>query len=203
MASDEHEIPVKVVDRRWWANQPAAGSAAAGGDAARSPKPTYVEELERQLAEKDRQVQEYIAKYRQASSEFDEARLRLRREISKEIERGRREILADLLDVVDNLDRAIDAARQPGASIDTLLEGVEMVRRQFLAKLESLGVRRIESEGRAFDPALHEAIATVPAATPDQDGLIVGIVRHGYRIGEDVLRPAAVAVATAETRAET
>ena len=195
MPNNEHEIPVKVVDRRWWANRPE-GSAGAAASTTPSLKPTYVEDLEQQLAEKDRQVQEYIAKYRQAAGEFDEARLRLRREISKEVERGRREILADLLEVVDNLDRAIDAAKQ-SSSADALLAGVEMVRRQFLGKLEALGVKRIDAEGQPFDPLMHEAIATVPAISPDQDGVIMGVVRHGYRIGDDVLRPAAVAVAKA------
>jgi molecular chaperone GrpE len=70
-----------------------------------------------------------------------------------------------------------------------------MVRRQFITKLEGFGVTRIDSEGQPFDPMLHEAISTVPAASPEQDGLVVGTVRPGYRIGEDVLRPAAVAVA--------
>jgi len=200
MPNKETEIPVKVIDRRWWANQEGGTGATSGSATSTSLKPTYVEELEQQVAEKDRQVQEYIAKYRQAHSEFEEARLRLRREIAKDVERGRREILADLLEVVDNLDRAIDAARQPGASKEALLEGVDMVRRQFLAKLEGLGVKRIVSEGAAFDPTLHEAITTVPTTSPEQDGLVVGVVRQGYRIGEDVLRPAAVAVATAEVR---
>jgi molecular chaperone GrpE len=188
----EHEIPVKVVDRRWWARGDDGGAPAAE----RSTKPTYVEELERQLAEKDRIAQEYIAKYRQAAAEFDESRLRLRREISKDIERGRREILADLLDVVDNLDRAIDSARQ-SSSADALLQGVEMVRRQFLSKLEGFGVKRIDVEGQPFDPLKHEAVSTVPAASPEDDGRVVGIVRHGYAIGDDVLRPASVAIAKA------
>jgi molecular chaperone GrpE len=200
MPSKDTEIPVKVVDRRRWAHQEEGSGAGSSSAAPPSLKPTYVEQLEQQVAEKDRQVQEYIAKYRQAATEFDAARLRLRREIAKDIERGRREILADLLEVVDNLDRAIDAATQPGASTDALLEGVEMVRRQFLAKLESFGVKRIDSHGVRFDPTLHEAITAVPAASPDQDGIVVGVVRHGYRVGEDVLRPAAVAVATVETR---
>ena len=197
MARDEHEIPVKVVDRRWWANQEggAAASANANAGTSASLKPTYVEDLEQQLAAKDQQLQEYIAKYRHASSEFEASRLRLRREIAKDLERGRREILSDLLEVVDNLDRAIDAAKQTTAADDALLAGVDMVRRQFLAKLEGFGVQRIDVEGRKFDPAVHEAIATVPATSPDEDGLVVGVIRHGYRIGEDVLRPAAVAVA--------
>ena len=188
----EHEIPVKVVDRRWWARGDDGGAPAAE----RSTKPTYVEELERQLAEKDRIAQEYIAKYRQAAAEFDESRVRLRREISKDIERGRREILADLLDVVDNLDRAIDSARQ-SPSGDALLQGVEMVRRQFLSKLEGFGVKRIDVEGQRFDPLKHEAVSTVPAASPEEDGRVVGVVRHGYAIGDDVLRPASVAVSKA------
>jgi molecular chaperone GrpE len=193
MTDREHEIPVKVVDRRWWARGDDGGTATAERT---STKPTYVEELERQVAEKDKIAQEYIAKYRQAAAEFDESRLRLRREISKDIERGRREILAELLEVVDNLDRAIESARQPSSS-DALLQGIEMVRRQFLSKLEGFGVKRMEVEGLPFDPSKHEAVSTVPAATPDQDGRVAGVIRHGYTIGQDVLRPASVAVAKA------
>ena len=188
----EHDIPVKVVDKRWWANTEASGTTSEA--ATTSLKPTYVEELEQKVAEKDKQIQEYLTKYRQASAEFEEMRLRLRREISKDIERTRREILSELLEVVDNLERAIDAAKR-SPSADALLEGVEMVRRQFLNKLEGLGVTPIDSTATRFDPTLHEAISTVPAAAPEQDGMVVGVIRQGYRIGDDVLRPAAVAVA--------
>jgi molecular chaperone GrpE len=181
---------IKVVDRRWWAQDPGEQREDTRG----SGKPTYLEDLEKQLAEKDKQIAEYLAKYRGAAAEFEEARLRLRREIGKDTERSRREILADLLDVVDNLDRAMESARA-GGSLESLVEGVEMVRRQFLAKLESFGVKRIDVEQQRFDPALHEAISSVPASSPDQDGMVVGTVRSGYRIGDDVLRPAAVAVA--------
>ncbi len=191
-SSKEEEIPVKVVDRRWWAR---GGDGEAPAERS-SLKPTYVEELERQVAEKDKTAQEYIAKYRQAASEFDESRLRLRREIAKDVERARRELLSDLLEVLDNLDRAIDAAGKTSSS-DALLQGVEMVRRQFLSKLEALGVKRMASEGAQFDPLKHEAVSTVPAANPDDDDRVVGVVRHGYMIGEDVLRPASVAVSSA------
>jgi molecular chaperone GrpE len=194
MSDKEHESPVKVVDRRWWAN-PEGGTTTGDTASSGSRKPTYVEELEQQLAEKDRQAQEYIAKYRQAAAEFDEARLRLRREISKDIERSRREILSELLEVVDNLDRAIDAARASSSPSDALLLGVEMVRRLFLAKLEGFGVHRIEAGSQRFDPQLHEAITTVPTSSPEEDGLVVGIIRPGYRIGDQILRPASVAVA--------
>ena len=193
MPDNEHEIPVKVVDRRWWVNPDASETRE---DTRGSGKPTYVEELERQLAEKDRQVQEYLSKYRAAASEFEDARLRLRREVSKDIERSRRDILVEMLEILDNFDRAIESARQ-GGSHDALLQGVEMVHRQFLAKLEGFGVKRIEADGRPFDPALHEAISSVPVTAAEQDGLVVGTVRSGYRIGDEVLRPAAVAVAKA------
>jgi molecular chaperone GrpE len=196
MSDKDHEIPVKVVDRRWWAR--SDDSPSEGGSS--SLKPTYVEELERQVADKDKQAQEYIAKYRQAAAEFDEARLRLRREISKDIERARREVLSEMLEVLDNLDRAIDSARR-GASSDALLQGVELVQRQFLAKLDGLGVKRIDVEGQPFDPLLHDAVTTVPASSPEQDGRVVGVIRHGYRLGDDVLRPASVAVAKVESEA--
>jgi molecular chaperone GrpE len=199
MSDKDYDIPVKVVDRRWWANQDQT-DAERTERGPTSIKPTYVEELERQIADKDRQLQEYISKYRQAASEFDEARLRLRREISKDIERGRREIIVDLLEVLDNLDRALDANRT-GASPDSLLQGVELVRRQFLAKLEGLGVRPIDALGQHFDPALHEAVSAVPVADVNQDGEVLGVVRQGYRIHDDVLRPSAVAVAKADTAA--
>jgi molecular chaperone GrpE len=193
---DSHDIPVKVIDRRWWANNPEAASDRESSSG--SLKPTYVEELERQLAEKDKLVQEYIGKYRQASNEFEEARLRLRREISKDVERTRREVLSEILEVLDNLDRAVDSAKQ-AQSIDSVIQGIDLVRRQFLSKLEGLGVTRIEASGQPFDPQLHEAVTTIPAVSPEQDGQVVGIVRHGYRVGEDVLRPATVAVAKAES----
>jgi molecular chaperone GrpE len=193
--SDEHEIPVKVVDRRWWARGQESEGAAAERT---SLKPTYVEELERQLADKDKQVKEYLGKYRQAAQEFEDARARMRKEIAKDAERSRREMLVSLLEVVDNLDRALASARQSGTPAgDPLLQGVDLVRQQFLAKLDGFGIRRIEPGAEPFNPLLHEAVSAVPSADPSQDGLIVGIVRPGYKIGDEILRPALVAVAKA------
>lgn len=190
--SDEHDIPVKVVDRRWWAR----GEDAADGSAPRGTlKPSYVEELERKLADAEKQAQEYLGKYREASHEFDDARARMRKELAKDAERSRREVLVSLLEVVDNLDRAIDAARKTAReSSDPLLQGVEMVRQQFLSKLDGFGVKRIDSEGAPFDPLLHEAVTTVASDDPDADGRVVGVIAQGYRIGDEILRPALVAV---------
>src|SRR5580693_5432503 len=96
---------MKVTDRRWWAR----GESAATAEAPKL-KPTYIEELEARIAAKDLEIQQLLAKYRGASEEFDQARARLRKEVIKDVERGRRSLIASFLDVLDNLDRAIGAA---------------------------------------------------------------------------------------------
>jgi molecular chaperone GrpE len=192
--ADEHDIPVKVVDRRWWARTDEGDDAGVD----RSAKPTYVADLERRVADSEKQAQEYLGKYRQASQEFEDARARMRKELAKDAERSRREVLVSLLDVVDNLDRAIDAAKRAGKNAgDPLLQGVEMVQQQFLARLDGFGVKRIDAQGAPFDPLLHEAVTTVPAPDASSDGRVMGVITHGYRIGDEVLRPALVAVAKA------
>ena len=194
--ADEYDIPVKVVDRRRWRDD---GEANPGAAPQAPLKPTYVEELEQRAAQAEKQAQEYLAKYREAAHEFEDARARMRKELAKDAERSRREVLVSLLDVVDNLDRAIAAAcaSSRDASADPLLQGVEMVRQQFLAKLEGFGVKRIDSDGAMFDPMLHEAVTTVPGDA-SSDGRIAGVITQGYRIGDEVLRPAMVAVSKTE-----
>lgn len=196
--SDDVDIPVKVIDRRRWRDD---GEVNPDAVPPASLKPTYVEELERRIAQAEQQAQEYLAKYRQASHEFDDARARLRKEVAKDAERSRREVLISLLEVVDNLDRAIAAAARSAGTPDPLLQGVELVRQQFLAKLDGFGVKPIVSEGQPFDPVLHEAVTAVPASDPESEGRVAGVIRPGYRIGEDVLRPALVAVAQRDTNA--
>jgi molecular chaperone GrpE len=180
--------PVKVVDRRWWArgDDVPAAEAAAG-------KPSYVEELEQRLAERDRQVQQALQQLKAATTEYDEARVRARREVVKEVERSKRAMLGELLEVLDNLDRALEAAAT-AQSVDALLEGVRLVRSQFLSRLEGFGITTLDALHQPFDPALHEAVTTVPVASPEDDHRVLGIIRPGYRIGDDVLRPAMVAV---------
>ena len=97
--------------------------------------------------------------------------------------------------MLDNLDRALEAAADRTG--DPFVQGVALVRQQFLATLEGLGVTRIDPLGQPFDPSCHEAVAVTPASADAPDGTIVGVVRTGYVIGDDVLRPAQVAVARA------
>jgi molecular chaperone GrpE len=195
------ETPVRVVDRRWWARKEGGDAVEPGG----VRKPSYVEDLERQVAEQGAQLQTFSVEHRRSLDEFEQVKARIRRDVAREVERGTRAVLAELLEVVDNLDRAIAAAR-PGApssatasdATESLARGVELVRDQFLAKLAAFGVTRVDVVGQPFDAARHEAVTTTPVHDPAQDGTVVAVTREGYRIGEEMLRPASVVVGRLE-----
>jgi len=183
---------VKVVDRRWWARD-----TAESDERARSDKPSYIEELETRLADKDKLLTDYAARFKAAANEFEETRVRLRKEVAKDVEREKRGVIASFLEIIDNLDRAIEASR--GTSDDNpgvvkLLTGVEMVRQQFLLTLSSYGVAPIDAGGESFDPNLHDAISVTPVTDPAHEGVVIDVVKPGYRLGDDVLRPASVTV---------
>lgn len=180
---------MKVTDRRWWAR----GEEAPVASEEPRLKPSYVEELEAKVATKDFEIQQLISSYKSASDEFEQARARLRKEVTKDVERGRRSLIGSFLEVLDNLDRALESAGT--RTDDPFVHGVSLVRQQFLATLEGLGVARIDPTGQPFDPSKHEAVTTVTASDASPSGTIVGVIRTGYLIGEEVLRPAQVAVA--------
>jgi molecular chaperone GrpE len=191
--SDPQE-PVKVVDRRWWARN--ADTPPSESEPVVFEKPSYVQELEQKLAEKDAQLQEYVTLVHEAQREFDAMRARVRKDAARDAEMSRRSVFADLLEVIDNLDRALAAARA-GKGAD-LAQGVELVRQQFLHKLAGYGISRVEPLGEPFDPQLHEAVTVVPVTDQYGEGIVAGVAAPGYRIGDDVLRPATVAVASSE-----
>jgi molecular chaperone GrpE len=178
---------VKVVDRRWWAR------GETGGEATASSKPTYVEELEQRLAEKDKLLQSYIEQYKAAQAEFEQARVRARRDVAREVARGRGEFVRPLLEVLDNLDRALESGRG-ASSVDAVLDGVALVRQQFLARLEDAGVHEIPAAGEPFDPLVHEAVSIVPPQGDEEEDRVAAVIRRGYRLGDEILRPAMVTV---------
>lgn len=186
--AEERDSPaVKVVDRRWWARGETSDEPASAN------KPTYVEELEQRLAEKDKLIQSYIEQYKAAQADFEQARQRARREVSREVERGRGAFVRELLEVLDNLDRTLEAGR--GApTVDSVLEGIALVRQQFIARLEAAGLQEIAAAGEPFDPVVHEAVSVVPATGELEEDRVATVVRRGYRMGDDVLRPAMVIV---------
>lgn len=122
-----------------------------------------------------------------------------RQRMAKERQQIRRlvtdDTISSLLPVLDNLDRALTVP-EDGSAKDVLV-GVGMVRRQFLSTLEELGVRIIPTEGASFDPALHDAVETVPVEDPEQDGRILEELTRGYRTDERVLRASRVTVGKA------
>lgn len=179
---------LKVTDRRWWAKTPNES-----GEIEEEPetKPSYVVELETKIAAKDEEIARLIAQYKSASTEFDDARARLRKEVSKDVERGRRSLIVSFLEVLDNLDRALESAVDKS---DAFVAGVSIVRQQFITTLDGMGVKRLDPLGQPFDPALHEAVSSVPTQPGAAANTVVGVVRPGYLIGDEVLRPAAVAV---------
>ena len=177
----------------------SAGAKSAGDPAAEAPPPpeklTYVQELEAKVHERDERLQATLGQYKEALDDFNRTKVRLKRDIDKEIEAGKRSLLGGLLEVIDNLERALDAASGDSAQAQTsLCLGVTMVRDQFRAKLEQLGVRKLSALGEPFDPAHFEAIANVPVDSADKDGMVMGVVRDAYVIGGDTLRHGMVAV---------
>jgi len=103
----------------------------------------------------------------------------------------------DMLQVSDNLNRALqaipDGAREKDAGLNALAEGVEMTERAMMAALERNGVKKIEPEGQKFDPNFHQAMFEIPN-TDVPSNTVQQVVQAGYVIGDRVLRPAMVGV---------
>jgi molecular chaperone GrpE len=135
---------------------------------------------------------EYLALAQRTQADFENYRKRAAREAAAGQERGVGKLAKELLPALDNLDRALDAADQD----DPLLQGVRIVRSEFADALARVGVESYVPVGEIFDPALHEAMASVPQG-PDgaASGTIVEVYQPGYRLGEQVIRPARVVVA--------
>jgi molecular chaperone GrpE len=128
-------------------------------------------------------------------AEFDNYRKRTERERLETIERAAESVLRDVLPVVDDLERALDAEAGNDAAA-SYRKGVELIHRQLTELLARRGVKPIETLGKDFDPHLHQSVASeaVPGA---RDGEIVQELRRGYTLGDRLLRPAMVKVAQA------
>ena len=152
-----------------------------------------IEQLHAVLQQKDRLLEQASARADRAHAEIDAARRRLAAESDRELEQRTRTLLRGFLDVVDDLDRAIAATRELEHNPE-VLAGIELVRRELLAHLGQLGVAHVPALGEPFDAHRHEAMALVPVTDAAQDGRVVAVLREGYSVGEDTLRPAGVAV---------
>lgn len=182
-----------VNDKRFWAAREREESGEESGTTATTSRmPTHLENLQEQLQEKDRLLRAHIAETR---SEQEELRRRLARELEQRLELATGHLLADFLPVLDNLDRALQAAgQQPNPNIEALLEGLLLVRTQFLNVLGRHGLKPLDRQGQPFDPSLDEAVTTVEVSDPRQRNLVLQEWEKGYTLHDKVLRPAKVAV---------
>ena len=149
------------------------------------------DELLARLQDAERQREEVLDDLRRVAADFDNYRKRVAREQSQLLARSGERVVAKLLPVLDDLERALDAAEHHEEA--KVLEGVRMTKDALAAVLASEGVEEIPAEG-PFDPHVHEALMTQPAEGVEP-GHVVQVVTRGYRIGDAVLRPARVVVA--------
>jgi len=151
--------------------------------------------LSAKLAETEKELAELQDKYLRALAESENVRKRIRHQSEENIRLQREAMLRDLLPIVDNLERAVDAARG-GGNGRPIVEGVEMVLHSMREFLRSHGVTPLAAVGEPFDPARHEAIDTVRSDFHPPN-TVVDEVHRGYQIGERILRPARVTVSHA------
>jgi molecular chaperone GrpE len=189
----ERDAPEQQQPQTPGAPAPGEGSAPNGAadahiDASAELKGD-LDELGALAAKRD----EYLALAQRTQADFENYRKRVARESSLALQRGAAKLAKELLPAIDNLDRALSAA----ATDDPLLDGVRLVRSELSAALARVGIESFSPLGETFDPAVHEAVATVPqpAEGGADSGLVVEVYQPGYRLGESVIRPARVVVA--------
>ncbi|HEX4411790.1 MAG TPA: nucleotide exchange factor GrpE [Xanthobacteraceae bacterium] len=131
-------------------------------------------------------------------AEMDNLRKRTDREVAESRVYGVTSFARDILGVADNMRRALDAVTPElragaEASVQALIDGVELTERELIKALEKNGVRQFSPQGEKFDPNLHQAMYEVPDVSVPA-GSVVQVVQPGYKIGERMLRPAMVGV---------
>ena len=157
---------------------------------------TREEELAAELEAAKAEAAANWDKYLRERAEMENYKKRIERTYADLSKRSRRELILKFLTPIDNLDRALSFDTDK-ADPQTLTKGLQMVHTQFKDALTSEGVAEIKTVGEQFDPNVHEAIATEPAGDRPENQ-IVAEIQKGYRIGEEMLRPARVKVASKE-----
>jgi molecular chaperone GrpE len=164
-------------------------SAEAGADGGAAP--VNNELLVRLQMEKDELAAKYSAAVRQLA-DLDNARKRIERERREDSARAVAHVIEPILPVLDGFERALSAHNDP--AYEDFRKGFEIIYRQLLEALKRLGIERIETVGKPFDPHVHQAVERVES-NEYEDGTIVDDLRHGYKLRDRVLRPALVRVA--------
>lgn len=181
-------LDFQVIDKRQFVNLDTIDKSALAAEKPRYP--TYVEELMARMAETERKFQE---KKQQIDDEITRTKTRLENDFERKIELEKQKIILPFLEVMDNLQRALDSASQTG-TIEHLLEGVQMTVNLFRSKLQALGVEAIPALNQPFDPNLEQAVGTIKVADSNSDGIVIEEVQSGYCMNGQLLRPAQVRV---------
>ena len=154
-------------------------------------------ELEERLAEVERERDEYLNDLKRVAADFENYRKRVARDQEGMVARAHERLVQELLPVLDDLERALEAAAQHEEA--KLEEGVRLVHRELVEALTREGLVEVETEGQ-FDPHVHEALLSQPSE--QEDGSVIEVLQKGYRLGDRVLRPARVVVAAGRAEGE-
>ena len=147
--------------------------------------------VEEQLEAAKKEVEQYKDKYLRAVAEFDNYRKRTLMEKAELLLNGSEKAVCAFLPILDDFERAIADKTE---DVNAIKEGVQIIFNKFNKTLESLGVRKIETEGKDFDVDFHEAVAMVPGMGDDKKGKVIDCVQTGYQLNDKVIRHAKVAV---------
>ena len=172
------------------------GDASAFGESP-SPPDREAEEMAALIETLEERNRELTAALASARADFFNYRKRVERDRQRERTVAGEEKAMEFIPVLDNLDRAL--AVKSGSDGKTVLEGVAMVRRQFLSVLESMGVEPVPTVGYPFSPELNDAGGAEEMDDPENDAIVIGQIQTGYRTKERTLRPAKVKVASCTT----
>jgi molecular chaperone GrpE len=150
-------------------------------------------ELEERLAEVERERDEFLNDLKRVAADFENYRKRVARDQEGVVARAHERLVKELLPVLDDLARALEAAAQHEEA--KLEEGVRLVHRELVEALAREGLVEVETDGQ-FDPHVHEALLSQPSER--EEGSVVEVLQKGYRLGDRVLRPARVVVSQGE-----
>jgi molecular chaperone GrpE len=148
-------------------------------------------DLDSLLADTQRERDEYLELAKRTKADFENYRKRMASEVQAAQARGRIEVAREVIDAADNLERALAAADSDNG--EGLSAGVEMVLGGLRETLTRNGIEAVDPQGERFDPTQHEALSTQPVDGA-QSGVVVEVVQKGYRLGEQLIRPARVVV---------
>ena len=151
------------------------------------------EDSEKKIADLEAALEHEKKEYMFLYSDFENFRRRTAKEKVDLIKNGAENAMRDLLPVVDDLERALDAINK-GGDLDSLKEGVDLIYNKFVKYLESQHVTAIDSTGKDFDTDVHEAVTMFPAPDPSMKGKVIDTTIKGYMINDKVLRHAKVVV---------